>query len=85
MQGIYDESSRTATTGEPTCRPCYRYVQHWSSKTTVIFALVKNKDYGLWACKACVPRAKISRGCLKKIDFKGEKPAACSLHSQKGK
>ena len=28
----------------------------------------------LWACKACVLRAKILRGWLKKIDFKGEKP-----------
>ena len=34
----------------------------------------KKSPGALWACEACVLRSKISRGWLKKIDFKGEKP-----------
>ena len=76
MHGIYDESSRTATTGEPTCRPCYRYVQHWSSKTTVILRWSRTNTMGYGLVRlVCVVR-KSHVGALKKIDFKGEKPAA---------
>ena len=83
MHGIYDESSRTATTGEPTCRPCYRYVQHWSSKTTVIFALVKNKHYGLVRLVCVVRKSHV--GALKKSILREKNLLLSSLHSQKGK
>ena len=85
IDSTYDESFRTATTGEPTCRPCYSYVQHWSSKTTLIFVLVKNTRYGLWACEACVLRAKISRGWLEKPILMEKNLLLSSLRSQKGK
>ena len=43
----------------------------------------KTMGYGLVRLVCLVRKSHV--GALKKIDFKGEKPAACSLHSQKGK
>ena len=44
----------------------------------------KKSPGALWACEACVLRSKISRGWLKKIDFKGENRLFFSLRSELG-
>ena len=48
----------------------------WSRTNTMGYGLVR---------LVCLVRKSQVGALKKKIDFKGEKPAACSLHSQKGK
>ena len=51
----------------------------------LFWSINKNTRYGLWACEACVLRAKISRGWLEKPILMKKNLLLSSLRSQKGK